>query len=552
MNAIITLKDYLEKNKTFVIPNYQRGYVWGQHRNGKIKNSVENLIDDLVLRFNNNSQVFLQGFTVTEDVDKIQLIDGQQRTTCLYLLLKWLGYQGKFEISYEIREESGSFLKKSCLYDASENQDETYQDIFYFKKTIRIIEDKLNNIDKVKFLDFLLKQIKFLYINVPAEQATKIFAMMNGSNADMQQEEIIKADILRLASLTHEMHNDYTQEWENNMLRSRYAREWDKWLHWWNDDNVRSLFWCENNMGLLISSYLHLKKGKDLSYETFKSFCLPKGLSIEAKHTFDGLRRLQKRFEDAYNNPITHNMIGAIMCILDTDNRKKFVHYYFVEDNRDKLKAYYLLVFLGMTHDEIVGDNNKIKFAEKYNLVYNAINDDYIYLNEKEMAFRLLLRLNVDQDILQNRFFNFSVWKNNNRSLEHIMPKSLVGHQNNGKWFDGNDKEHDNDDFLLKRDEIHLEDNIGKTSEHCIGNLVLLYKNENSAFNNSNFAQKKELFFSPQKKELFKSRHLLHTICVFAEKEEWNGSSIAQNKIATIKKFEEDYCELKKIYDYEK
>ena len=90
----------------------------------------------------------------------------------------------------------------------------------------------------------------------------------------MQQEEIIKAEILRLVSINSDSENDYTLEWENNMLRSRYAREWDKWLYWWNNPQVQSLFGCTNNMGLLISSYLNLKKGDYLTFESFKNKCL--------------------------------------------------------------------------------------------------------------------------------------------------------------------------------------------------------------------------------------------------------------------------------------
>ena len=60
-------------------------------------------------------------------------------------------------------------------------------------------------------------------------------------------------------------------------------------------------------------------------------------------------------------------------------------------------------------------------------------------------------------------------------------------------------------------------------------------------FNNNDFATKKELFFSPNRRGLFKSRHLLHTICVFAEKEKWDGESIAKNKCATLNRFRKDY-----------
>lgn len=347
---------------------------------------------------------------------------------------------------------------------------------------------------------------------------------------------------------------DYSQEWECNMLRSRYAREWDKWLHWWNDNRVQSLFCCQNTMGLLISSYLQLRKEDNLTFELFKAAYLCGNTSKEAKDTFDGLRRLQKRFEDAFNDTAVHNRIGAILRMSDKDNKKKFIQYYFVKDNRKDLENYYKLIFIGMTHDEIIKED-KSKFADKYDMTYKAINDDYLYLSDsKEIAFRFLLRLNVDQDILQKRFFNFDIWEE--RSLEHIMPKSKVSHLDveTGELLDGNNQKHENNDFIIKREDICTKDKYGKdvkTTEHSIGNLVLLYKNENSKFNDSDFFRKKELFFSPHKTELFKSRHLLHTICVFAEKECWEGPSIAENKINTIKEFENTYTELKKKYKYE-
>lgn len=552
MNTTITLQEYLEKGKIFVIPDYQRGYVWGKNRDGE-KNSVENLLDDLVIRYNASTDVFLQGFTVTEKNNEIIIIDGQQRTTCLYLLLKWLGYANPIEIHYKIRIASNDYLKSLDISDIDENSEEEFQDIFFFKKTLRIISSKLHDIDKTKFLFFLLSKVKFLYINVEEDKATRIFTMMNGSKAVMKQEEIIKAEILRIASLNTSDIVDFQQEWERNMLRSRYAREWDKWLHWWNNKDVQTLFRCHNNMGLLISSYLQQRKGGLLTFENFKAKCLPQESSYEAKQTFDELRRLQKRFEDAYNEPSIHNMIGGILRIHSAEDQIKFIFHYFVEDYRENLEDYYKLVFLGMTHDEIIG-NKKKEFAAKYDYVFTAINDDFIYQDDdnKEQAFRLLLRLNIDQDIQQNRLFNFDVW--DERSLEHIQPKSKVGHEVEGVWYDGNDAPKDKEEFTMLRTDIQttIDSKTHSTSEHSIGNLVLLYKNENSQFNNSDFFEKKELFFNPNKKELFRSRHLLHTICVFAERQEWNGESIAINKINTVEKFEADYASLKTKFEYEK
>lgn len=561
MNSIITLSEYVGKGKAFVIPEYQRGYIWGKNRiDGK--NAVEYLMDDLILHFQNGTDVFLQGFTVNEGEKEIVLIDGQQRTTFLYFLLKKLGYKETLKLEYKIRDKSNEFLANEsewlskCVYEDSR---EEFQDVYFFKKTIRIIGEKTDQIDRQLFLSYLLSHVKFLYISINLKEATKIFKLMNGSKADMKQEEIIKAEILRLVSLS-DTKFDLAREWESNQLRSRYAREWDKWLHWWNKRDVQYVFGCSNPMGLLISSFANLDGKENLTFKGFQERFLSEGRSSDAKRTFDELRRLQKRFEDAFNMPEIRNRIGAIMNVSSWENREKFIRYFFVKGKRDQdeLRKYYKAVFIGMTHDEFI-NKSKISFESKYDLALQSINDDFLYYNNQEFAFRLLLRLNIDQDIAQGRFFNFDIWKA--RSLEHIYPKSKVGHSENGEWFDGNncpfkkrDQKYVQSDFKLTRDQIEIK--VGqqtiKATEHGIGNLVLLYKNENSKFNDSDFETKKVLFFSPNSSELVKSRHLLHTICVFAEKEHWDAVAIAENKYNSVVKFEKDYSELKIYFEYEK
>ena len=300
-------------------------------------------------------------------------------------------------------------------------------------------------------------------------------------------------------------------------------------------------------MGLLISSYAKKESDETLTFEGFRNLFLSHGKPIEAKRVFDDLRRLQKRFEDAFNTPETRNRVGAILILSDWENRDKFIRHFFVNDHRDPvmLRQYYMAAFIRMTHDEIT-DKSAEAFEKKYNCAIQSVQDDYLYLNDKTFAFNLLLRLNIDQDIAQGRCFNFDVWSD--RSLEHIYPKSKVGHEENRIWLDGNGKPASG--FTLRRDQIEtvVDGQKIETTEHGIGNLVLLYKNENSKFNDSDFAEKKVLFFSPNSKELVKSRHLLHTICVFAEKEQWDGKAIAENKYQTVRKFEEDYKELKALF----
>lgn len=54
----------------------------------------------------------------------------------------------------------------------------------------------------------------------------------------MTDEELIKAELLRCASLEHNLFS----EAEHIALRGRLAREWDSWLYWWSDKNVDSFF----------------------------------------------------------------------------------------------------------------------------------------------------------------------------------------------------------------------------------------------------------------------------------------------------------------------
>ena len=580
MNATITLREYLEKGKTFVIPNYQRGYVWGKKSKKNDLDAVSFiLVKSLIPGFNNNTPVFIQGITVTEKDKEIILIDGQQRTTFFYLLLKYLGYIGKVDIKYTIREESNAFLSALDINktDFSENTIEDFQDRYFFKKTLRTIDDNLKQIEKEEFCNYILDYVRFLYIDIPDDKATKVFSMMNGSKAEMKSEELIKAELLRLASLNDsdfdkkEEKEKNAIEWDNNMLRSRYAREWDKWLQWWSREDVKKLFKCSNVMGYLVSSYLQTKdKSKELSFDNFKNMFLLEQNPIDAKKTFDGLRRLQKRFEDAFNTPKIYNWVGAILRVCQAKN--EFILWYFVGESKpsdEDLENYYKWSFLRLTHKEIEthrsaldGDQNSKdndEFDDKFDKLYKTLESNDLYNENSEEAFRFLLRLNIDEDNKQEdgagRKFDFSIWDRNDakgRSLEHIYPKSKVLHKEDRIIKKGDNKTLDKlpsraDGYIARASCRCFEGNDRiEASEHSIGNLVLLYKDDNSAFNDSSFEEKKSMFFlipngnDKKRKMIFKSRHLLHTIYKFAQSE-WKGEEIAKNKYQTLKEFREYY-----------
>lgn len=577
MDSTITLRKYLGKEKTFVIPDYQRGYIWGKRRaNPGDLDSVSYILDTLLYKKVNSETFFLQGMTVTETRDSIILIDGQQRTTFLYILLKILGYDGQMTIRYDIRDESRKFLEGlNADDDFKEKEDEEFQDIYFFKKTARLIRARIDceGTSKRELMEYMLDNIKFLYINIPEHQAKKVFSMMNGNRAKMLEPEIIKAELLRLVSLPSET-SQYDNEWELNMLRSRYAREWDRWIHWWNREDVRKIYKTDTQLGWLLVAVMPEQYGspQKVTFESFRKEVFTNAPTKKsAKEIFYGLRQTQKRFEDTFSNPQRHNMAGAILRI--TPDKDKFVKHYFSGNQVDdeQLHRYYLCSFLQMSHDAITNKDGKFaeNFIDRFNKTLHHLKNPLIYENQegnKEVAFRLLLRLNIDEDNRQNngkgRRFDFSIWDNRRRSLEHIYPKSKVYHldEESGEYLDGNNKPGEPQEDSLRREDIGLinddfpligedynEQRFLTATEHCIGNLVLLYSDDNSSFNASNFLRKKEIFLVGEekegRKEFFKSRHLLHTVCHFAESD-WGAEEIRKYFGITLHEFRKTYDNL--------
>lgn len=557
MEKQLTLGKYIDKNKTFVIPHYQRGYVWG--KGTKEDNAVTYLLKSIKEGYAKSESVFLQGITVSENEnsEQIILIDGQQRTTFLYLVLCYLESAKGIHIKYEVREESEKFLtelqnksQEQILGIIGRNDNESFQDLFFFKRSLRYIHEELKECERDKLIKYLLNQVNFLYINIPIEKAVKTFTMMNGSKAKMLVEELIKAEMLRQISLAPNANTeDFEESWETNALRSRYAREWDKWLHWWRRPDVSKLFRTELQLGWLLECFAKLEGMEASSFESFKTILKD---SHKTKLHFKTLRKLQKSFEDVFNNPITHNWLGISMLQADKREQYKIIDFFITHKQDSQLLADFAKwKIVGATHDEITemsstgsveGENEPSAKIQKALNALDTISQKIVYKSEGDLTARkYLLYLNVLEDNKANnnrgRKFNFSIF--DKQSLEHIHPKSKAYHYDEetssyfiGENIEGKTQKPVGDEWL---DRNACPKNI---SEHSIGNLVLLEVGNNSTFGNKSFSEKKSKYFDLSTK--FESRELLHTISVFAN-EQWGIKEIVKNQENILNRFHEFY-----------
>lgn len=581
-----SLKAFIETvgaGKDFVIPDYQRGYIWGNTIDANRTDAVTYMCESILKGYRSQKELFLQGITYCRDKEgNAVLVDGQQRTTFFYILLKFLNFNGNFNIRYDVREESDKYLKRLDInsYDKQlNNPDAETQDIYFFKKTVSIIRKSLiakvvgkykadNDEDEetdnceteVKLInslrEYVLNKIKFIFIEIDIKDSTLVFTMMNGNKAQMEQPELIKSELLRISS----RNTEEIGEIENIQLRGRMAREWDKWLYWWRRKDVEALFGKESDkLGWLLKVYLD----SEVTLENFKQGI---GETVgDAKREFRKLRLLQKKFEDIFNDPRLYNYVGFILRTLDNypKEKLKFLKWFIVErsknripENKEALKFYFDASMIGMPHNKIVQniDNETFSFGDYASDFLEILKDSDLYRSNRVKADLWYLRRNILEDNNQGedergRKFDFSIW--DNKSLEHILPKSKFYHYGDIPtepltW----------DDKLITEDISGMIDRASipgiivdsqplELSEHSLGNMVLLYGNNNSAFGADEFEKKKEKLFSPTN-EMFKSRHLLHTVKVFGNSY-WSVINIAENAVAELNAFGEAYIPGNKI-----
>lgn len=186
--------DYIEPK--FIIPLYQREYVWQ-------KEDVETLINDL----NNAKQPYYIGNIVVDE--NYNVIDGQQRLTTLYLMQMVLNPNDCFDLSYEIRQSDNEFLKSKKLDNLDKCENENIRENLIF------IKSKKDLLEKEKLLD----KVRITLTRLPHDtDITRYFELINSRGLQLEKHQILKAKFLEI------LNNEENKENEKNI---DWAKIWD-------------------------------------------------------------------------------------------------------------------------------------------------------------------------------------------------------------------------------------------------------------------------------------------------------------------------------------
>lgn len=171
-------------SKSFSIPIYQRNYAWEEDEIGALIEDVHN-----AFRKDKHS-VYYIGTLVTykRNNDEYEVIDGQQRLTTIFLILKRLEEKCSSTLTYSARSISARTLKqlpnpdKECDKGILNGYD--------------AIGKKIKDIEKFK--DYFLNNVHIIHYHVPKDiDLNHYFEVMNSRGKQLEMHEIIKARLMQ-------------------------------------------------------------------------------------------------------------------------------------------------------------------------------------------------------------------------------------------------------------------------------------------------------------------------------------------------------------------
>lgn len=195
--AKLELKKVDEIKGNFIVPDYQRGYRW-------TKDEVERLLDDVYNFVNKNKNYCLQPIVVKNLGDKLEVIDGQQRLTTLFLIYNYMYKNGggfieapKFSLNYKTREKSADFLMN---IDFSQREDNI--DFWFIANAYETIESWFKtagskSIVMPDMMKLFAKKIQIIWYEVDGdENGAELFTRLNIGKIPLTNAELVKAMFL--------------------------------------------------------------------------------------------------------------------------------------------------------------------------------------------------------------------------------------------------------------------------------------------------------------------------------------------------------------------
>mgnify|MGYP002619347213 FL=1 len=495
--------DLIEKNKrVFKVPVYQRNYDWSNVQ-------CEKLYQDIMLAHERDHKhftgtiVYIVGLNGS-NLSEVLIIDGQQRMTTVYILLKAL-YDAAKGVSTRIEEEIQEVMfNRNCeekykvklkpiksdneqllllikdKIDDMDRKSNIYKNYIFFKT---MIEETLNNgyelgdiLDGIKKLEM----VEIILDKSQGDEPQKIFESINSTGLDLSLADLIRNFLLMDDENQDELYENYWSEIEKNVgyrnlgdfvinfLDSQITRAV-------NSKNAYQLFkkHCEQNKLSHEDVLMQLKKtsryygafiGENNCYSKeitgyLRSFCTIKQTTV--------LPLIFRIFTDYEDGHIDDKTLCKVLNYLLT----YYVRITACEINKNLAK------FMKSMYDRIIDGSTYDDYYERFVVFLNDLKANNRMPTDKEFKAALINKPLYKKPICK---FVLSVIENStkehidvsNLTIEHILPQK----ENAAVW-----KKEVGEDYSK----------VYETYLHTLGNLTIT--GHNSELGTKSFNDKKDI-----------------------------------------------------------
>ena len=502
-NRMWLFSDVLEKNKrVFKVPVYQRNYEWSNIECEKLYQDIMNAFDKDCQHFT-GTVVYIDDENGGSGLNVVLIIDGQQRITTIYILLKAL-YDASKGVLVSVESEIAdvifnrhcdekykvklkpvktdnkqlTLLVKDKIDDMDRNSN-VYKNYVIFKNLIEKsladgydLADILNGIKKLEIVEIILDKLQ-------GDQPQKIFESINSTGLELSLADLIRNYLLMDDVKQEELYEEYWLVMERNV--------------------------GYRNLGDFVINYLNSQITKSVNsknaYRLFKEHCESNGLSHEDVLT--GLRRTSKyygafigenncyspkimKYLNAFNTIKQTTVLPLLFKIfddfeennIDEDTLCKVLSYlltYFVRTNACEINKN-MAKFMKSLYGRVI-DNGYDNYLEKFVAFLNDIRTNDRMPTDKEFKDALIYKPLYTKNICK---YLLSVIENSTRehidvstlTIEHILPQKV----NAVAW-----KKEVGEDYS----------SVYETYLHTLGNLTIT--GHNSELGTKPFAEKKKI-----------------------------------------------------------
>lgn len=243
-----------ERTKKFVVPIYQRLFVWGEVQ-------IKTLLDDLKKAMNPDSPYYIGVITVVEKSNQWEIVDGQQRLTFLTLFgcecvrRGFLAEEWKTFIYFDEGDDSPSNAKTLRIHYFGRKEDESDIEsmlseapdwiitqvknanfrLFHdcFERVMRSFSTDTERIKLdekgMQFVQYVFEQASFLISELPSTYSpldlNLFFEKMNAAGRQLEPVEIVKGRYFAAYAATWDDCLNFDEEFEDKTSDSNEAGE---------------------------------------------------------------------------------------------------------------------------------------------------------------------------------------------------------------------------------------------------------------------------------------------------------------------------------------